>query len=79
MRLRWMKVFTRHGVERIIRYAFEFARNQGRKKVTLGDKATRSAWWSALNLQRVAALTPKSKQTIFVDVLARISTSPRTF
>jgi 3-isopropylmalate dehydrogenase len=32
-------VYTREGVERIIRYAFELARKHGRKKVTLVDKA----------------------------------------
>src|SRR5439155_19401630 len=31
--------FTRPGVERIIRYAFELARNNGQKHVTLVDKA----------------------------------------
>ncbi len=30
---------TRKGVERIIRYAFEWAKNEGRKKVTLIDKS----------------------------------------
>jgi 3-isopropylmalate dehydrogenase len=30
---------TRKGVERIIRHAFEFARDRGRKKVVMGDKS----------------------------------------
>ncbi len=33
-----IEVTTRHGVERAIRYAFEYAKNQGRKKVTLVAK-----------------------------------------
>ncbi|MBM3987122.1 MAG: 3-isopropylmalate dehydrogenase [Planctomycetes bacterium] len=32
-------VYTRHGVERVIRYAFELARKRPRKQVTLIDKA----------------------------------------
>ncbi|MFQ5746563.1 MAG: isocitrate/isopropylmalate dehydrogenase family protein [Gemmatimonadota bacterium] len=32
-------IATRHGVERIVRAAFEFARREGRTRVTLGDKA----------------------------------------
>ncbi|MBD7913346.1 MULTISPECIES: isocitrate/isopropylmalate family dehydrogenase [Clostridium] len=34
-----IKIFTRKGCERIIRYAFEFARKEGRKKVTAVHKA----------------------------------------
>lgn len=34
-----IKVFTRQGCERIIRYAFEYARREGRKKVTAVHKA----------------------------------------
>ena len=33
------ELHTRKGVERIIRYAFEFARANGRRRVTLADKA----------------------------------------
>ncbi|TVR67574.1 MAG: NAD-dependent isocitrate dehydrogenase [Gemmatimonadales bacterium] len=32
-------IITRHGSERIVRYAFEYARDHGRKKVTLAHKA----------------------------------------
>jgi 3-isopropylmalate dehydrogenase len=32
-------IFTRRGTERVIRYAFELCRAQGRKKVTMVDKA----------------------------------------
>ena len=32
-------IITRFGVERIVRYAFEYARREGRKKVTLAHKA----------------------------------------
>ncbi|MDS0525419.1 isocitrate/isopropylmalate family dehydrogenase [Clostridium sp. SHJSY1] len=34
-----IKIFTRKGCERIIRYAFDFARREGRKKVTAVHKA----------------------------------------
>lgn len=34
-----IKIFTRKGCERIIRYAFEFAKKEGRKKVTAVHKA----------------------------------------
>ncbi|MEX2527738.1 MAG: isocitrate/isopropylmalate family dehydrogenase [Gemmatimonadota bacterium] len=32
-------IITRHGVERIVEYAFQYARKHGRKKVTLAHKA----------------------------------------
>ncbi len=32
-------IVTRHGTERIVRYAFEYARTHGRKKVTVAHKA----------------------------------------
>lgn len=32
-------IVTRHGTERIVRYAFEYARAQGRRKVTVAHKA----------------------------------------
>jgi isocitrate dehydrogenase (NAD+) len=34
-----LRIFTRKGMERIIRYAFEFARQEGRKSVLLAHKA----------------------------------------
>jgi isopropylmalate/isohomocitrate dehydrogenase-like protein len=34
-----LRIFTRKGMERIIRYAFEFARREGRKSVLLAHKA----------------------------------------
>ena len=67
-------VHTRHGVERIIRYAFEFARNQGRKKVTLGDKSNAVRFGGQLwqrTFKEVAALYPEIETDhFFVDVLA---------
>jgi len=47
---------TRKGVERVIRYAFELARKEGRKKVLMSDKSNvmtyagglcsaSSSWW----------------------------------
>ncbi len=67
-------VHTRHGVERIIRYAFEFARAQGRKKVTLGDKSNAVRFGGQLwqrTFKEVAAEYPEIKTDhFFVDVLA---------
>lgn len=34
-----LKIITRHGSERVARYAFEYAVKQGRKKVTAVHKA----------------------------------------
>ena len=34
-----VSVNTRKGVERVVRHAFEYARKNGRKKVTMGDKS----------------------------------------
>ena len=67
-------VHTRKGVERIIRYAFEFAKNQGRQKVTLGDKSNAVRFGGSLwqrTFKAVAAEYPDiDTDHFFVDVLA---------
>ncbi|MDT8340874.1 MAG: isocitrate/isopropylmalate family dehydrogenase [Longimicrobiales bacterium] len=54
-------IVTRHGTERIVRYAFEYARTHGRKKVTVAHKANILKYTQGLILdvaQEVAADYP---------------------
>lgn len=67
-------VNTRHGVERIIRAAFEVARERGRAKVTLADKANAmrhaGALWRRV-FQEVASQYPEVESDAwYVDALA---------
>src|SRR5258707_1595870 len=64
---------TRKGVERVIRYAFDLARKQGRKKVLMSDKSNvmtfaGGLWQRVFKL--VAAEYPKIQTThMYVDAL----------
>lgn len=66
-------VYTRHGVERIMRAAFAFARASGRKKVTLADKHNAMPHAHGLWLRvfrEVAAEYPDlTAEHLFVDAL----------
>lgn len=66
-------VNTRKGVERIIRHAFEFARQKGRKKVTMSDKSNALRFGHDLWLrtfQEVGAEYPDiEKEHIYIDAL----------
>ncbi len=66
-------VNTRKGVERIIRHAFEFARSQGRKKVTMADKSNALRFGHDLWLrtfQEVGAeYSDIEKEHIYIDAL----------
>jgi 3-isopropylmalate dehydrogenase len=67
-------VHTRKGIERIIRYAFEFAQKNHRRQVTLGDKSNAISFGGSL-WQRVFKEVSKEYLTIkadhlFVDVMA---------
>ncbi len=66
-------VNTRKGVERIIRYAFEFARAKGRRKVTMSDKSNALRFGHDLWLrtfEEVGADYPEiEKEHIYVDAL----------
>jgi 3-isopropylmalate dehydrogenase len=66
-------VYTRLGVERIIRAAFEFARRSGRRKVTLADKHNAMPHAHGLWLRtfrEVAAEYPEIvAEQLFVDAL----------
>ncbi len=66
-------VNTRKGVERIIRYAFEFAKAKGRSKVTMSDKSNALRFGHDLWLrtfEEVGAEYPDiEKQHLYVDAL----------
>jgi 3-isopropylmalate dehydrogenase len=66
-------VNTRKGVERIIRYAFEFARRHGKKRVLMSDKSNALTYSGSL-WQRVwkevgAEYPDLEKQHMYVDAL----------
>ena len=66
-------VNTRKGVERIIRYAFEFAKEKGRPKVTMSDKSNALRFGHDLWLrtfEEIGAEYPDiEKEHIYVDAL----------
>ena len=66
-------VNTRKGVERIIRYAFEFTRNRGRSKVTMSDKSNALRFGHDLWLrtfEEVGREYPEiTKEHMYVDAL----------
>jgi 3-isopropylmalate dehydrogenase len=64
---------TRKGVERVIRYAFEYARSNGRKKVLMADKSNVMTYagglWQRV-FKTVAAEFPEvASQHMYVDAL----------
>jgi 3-isopropylmalate dehydrogenase len=66
-------VNTRKGVERIIRHAFEFARQKGRKKVTMSDKSNALRFGHDLWLRTFeevgAEYADIEKEHIYIDAL----------
>lgn len=60
-------VITRQGSERIIRYAFEYARRTGRKKVTLVHKANILKCTSGLFLEIGREIAPEYPDIVFDD------------
>ncbi|MEY2700673.1 MAG: hypothetical protein RIQ52_1428, partial [Pseudomonadota bacterium] len=60
-------VITREGSERIIRYAFEYARKTGRKKVTLVHKANILKCTSGLFLEIGREIAPEYPDIAFDD------------
>ena len=77
-------VNTRKGVERVIRYAFDFARNHGRKKVLMSDKSNvmtyaHGLWQRVFKL--VAAEHPGIQAShMYVDALCmQMVRDPRQF
>jgi 3-isopropylmalate dehydrogenase len=75
---------TRKGVERVIRYAFELARKQGRKKVLMSDKSNVMTFAGGL-WQRVFKLvasdfTEIQPQHMYVDALCmHMARDPKQF
>jgi tartrate dehydrogenase/decarboxylase/D-malate dehydrogenase len=77
-------IFTRHGTERVLKFAFDLARQRPRKHVTVATKSNGIAismpWWDA-RAAEVASLCPDvtwDKQHI--DILcARFVMQPRSF
>jgi 3-isopropylmalate dehydrogenase len=64
-------ISTRKGVERIVRHAFEFARDRGKTKVCMSDKSNAMRFvgdlWRAPS--EVAAGSPASRRRLYVDAL----------
>src|SRR5207302_4805236 len=67
-------VFTRKGTERIIRYAFEYARQHGRKQVTSATKSNSlqysMVFWDEIFAQVAAAYPDITHEQQLVDSLA---------
>ena len=76
-------IFTRQGTERIIRYAFEYARQYGRKKVTSATKSNsmqyNMVFWDEV-FQQVAAEYPdiEHEQQLIDSLSARFVSRPES-
>jgi 3-isopropylmalate dehydrogenase len=75
---------TRKGVERIIRFAFELAKKQGRKKVLVADKSNVMTYagglWQRVFEQVAEEYPAIERQHMFVDALClHIVRDPRQF
>jgi 3-isopropylmalate dehydrogenase len=75
---------TRKGVERIIRYAFDYARRQGRKKVSLCDKSNVMTYagglWQRTFKEVAKEYADIATQHMFVDALClAVVREPRQF
>lgn len=62
-------IITRHGAERVIRFAFEYARKAGRKKVTLVHKANILKMTSGLFLDTGRELAKAYTDIEFTDMI----------
>jgi 3-isopropylmalate dehydrogenase len=77
-------VNTRKGVERIVRFAFEYARRTGRRKVTLGDKSNALRYghdlWQRVFWEVAAAYPDLEAEHLYIDALAmQIVRNPKRF
>ncbi len=77
-------VYTRRGVERIIRYAFELARREGRPKVTSATKSNAQQYgpvlWDEVHAAVAAEYPEIATEKWHIDALAaRFITHPQTF
>lgn len=76
-------VFTRSGTERVIRYAFEYARSHGRKKVTSATKSNamqhNMVFWDEVFRSVASEYADLEHEQQLVDSLtARLVTKPET-
>jgi isocitrate dehydrogenase (NAD+) len=79
-----IKLFTRSGCERIVRFAFDYAVKQGRKKVTAVHKANIMKLTDGMFLDVARAVANEYPQIVFderiVDAMAmRLVTDPENF
>lgn len=77
-------VYTRRGVERIMRYAFELARREGRAKVTSATKSNAQQYgpvlWDEVHAAVAAEYPAIATEKWHIDALAaRFVTHPQTF
>jgi tartrate dehydrogenase/decarboxylase/D-malate dehydrogenase len=77
-------VYTRRAVERIIRYAFELARREGRRKVTSATKSNAQQYgmvfWDEVHAAVAADYPDITTEKWHIDALAaRFVTHPQTF
>ena len=77
-------VFTRHGAERVLRFAFEQARQRGRKHVTVATKSNGVAvsmpWWDARAAEMAEQFPDVSWDKQHIDALcARFVLQPQRF
>jgi tartrate dehydrogenase/decarboxylase/D-malate dehydrogenase len=77
-------VFTRRAVERIIRYAFELARREGRRRVTSATKSNAQQYgpvlWDEVHAAVAAEYPEIATEKWHIDALAaRFVTHPQTF
>jgi len=77
-------VNTRQGVERVIRYAFDYARKHGRKKVLMSDKSNVMTYahglWQRVFKQIAAEYADIASQHMYVDTLCmHLVRDPRQF
>jgi len=77
-------VFTRHGSERLLNYAFELARSRARKHVTVATKSNGIAismpWWDERAAEAAARFPDISWDKQHIDILAaRFVLQPQRF
>jgi len=79
-----IKIFTRKGCERIIRYAFEYARKEGRKKVTAVHKANIMKYTDGMFLGIARDIALEYTDIIFEEMIIdamcmRLVQNPETY
>ena len=77
-------VFTRHGTERVMRFAFELARRRARRHVTVATKSNGIAismpWWDARAAEIAASYPEVTWDKQHIDILcARFVLQPQRF